>query len=65
VIVPKGHAFVLGDNRVKGQDSRTWGFLPLDRVKGKATVVWFSRGADARAGNVLGVRWNRLLTKVN
>lgn len=34
-IVPKGHVYVLGDNREYSEDSRKYGAVPLDRILGK------------------------------
>lgn len=40
-VVPEGHVFVLGDNRPNSEDSRYFGFVPVDRIKGKAFLVWW------------------------
>ena len=42
VTVPKGHYFMLGDNRDDSADSRYWGFLPEENLRGRAFFVWMS-----------------------
>ena len=43
---PAGKLFVLGDNRDNSRDSRFWGFLPRDQVKGRALLVYWSYEAS-------------------
>jgi signal peptidase I len=66
VTVPMGQYFVMGDNRDNSADSRFWGFLPGDYVKGKALMVYWSY--EPSEGNVAsfltGTRWNRLLMQI-
>jgi signal peptidase I len=46
VTVPPDHYFVMGDNRDNSQDSRYWGFLPRDYIKGRAWLIYWSYEAD-------------------
>ena len=46
VTVPPNQYFMMGDNRDNSQDSRYWGFLPRELMKGKATVIYWSYEAE-------------------
>jgi len=58
VIVPEGHVFCLGDNRDRSQDSRFWGFVDIDKIRGKAFILYFSWNSDSES-LVNKVRWSR------
>ncbi len=47
--VPYGQYFVLGDNRDDSRDSRFWGGVPEENLKGKAVFVYWSWQPDPDA----------------
>ncbi len=66
--VSKNYLFVLGDNRSKSFDSRSWGFLPEENVIGLAAVVYWSMDKPADENDqgdfFSSIRWGRIGTLI-
>lgn len=45
-VVPQGQYFCMGDNRDNSNDSRFWGPVPRENVKGRAFMIYWSYDSD-------------------
>lgn len=57
LVVPEGNYFMMGDNRDDSADSRFWGFVPDNHLRGKAFLVWMSWN-----GKAANLRWSKIGT---
>ena len=60
VTVARRQMFMMGDNRDNSNDSRYWGQLEMDLVKGRAMFIYWSWDGDRN-----WPRWNRIFQLIH
>ena len=57
--------WMMGDNRYRSEDSRSWGFVPEDHIVGKPVFIWMSIEGINDGFKNWKIRWERVFTTVN
>jgi signal peptidase I len=63
LVVPEGHFWMMGDNRYDSKDSRWYGMVARDRVRGRPVFVYYSWNADDSDRPLpflTDIRWSRI-----
>ena len=68
LVVPPQHYFMMGDNRYESKDSRYWGLVPRENVRGRPMFVYYSYRSGAETDRPLSfitdIRWGRIGTRI-
>ena len=62
-VVPAHRLFMMGDSRYNSKDSRYWGFVPRENVRGRPLFVYYSYNADDSdrpLPALTDIRWSRI-----
>ncbi len=69
VVVPPEHFFMMGDNRDRSSDSRVWGYLPIENVVGRASLIWLSCDQTLSTAQMMcdpaTMRWQRMFKGIH
>lgn len=60
IIVPQDSYFMMGDNRDQSLDSRFWGFVRLNKIKGNAFGIYWSCKEKSSLACLNPLHWNQI-----
>jgi signal peptidase I len=63
LLIPDGYFWMMGDNRYNSKDSRYWGIVPRENVRGRPLFVYYSWNADDSDRPLpflTDIRWSRI-----
>ena len=69
LLIPTGHYFMMGDNRYESKDSRYWGVVPRENVRGRPIFVYYTYRSgdetDRPLSFITDIRWGRIGTRIH
>ena len=64
LVIPADNYFMMGDNRYASKDSRYWGIVPRENVRGRPMFVYYSfvpsGESDRPISFITDIRWSRI-----
>ena len=69
LVVPPGNYFMMGDSRYESKDSRYWGPVPRENIRGRPSFVYYSYRSgdetDRPLSFITDIRWGRIGTRIH
>ena len=68
LVIPARSYFMMGDARYDSKDSRYWGVVPRNNIRGRPVFVYYSYRADDSDRPlpfITDIRWGRIGTRIH
>jgi signal peptidase I len=67
LLIPEAYYFMMGDNRYESKDSRYWGIVPRDNLRGRPMFVYYSwnNDSDRVLPFLTDIRWGRIFHRIH